>query len=610
MKCHHLSILLLLLLSMTASAQTDSINLGNCTKNVVLYETLDSPTAPGGSALFYPASTMQKFAGCKITNIVLFPSNWRNITSLRIFISRSLKEPFDYEQEVKLDHGNWVNVPLSTPYVPDGGDLYIGFFVKGTSNLVYTKPKEKGTEYICLGPSKGWQVNENGYSAAFYAVVRDGDNATLPVHNARLKNVIYPPCAVLGEPLNVQATIGNLGLSTIENLSVRYDVGHRSYHQEIDNLNIAAADEKTLTLTCPAWEEEGEHDFRITLASVNGKSDADISDNTSFKKQIICREHFETRNLLLEVFSTERCTECPQAHNILHEVCNGNQRIIQLGHHAGFYDDAFTLPESKDYEWFYKPSVLYAPAVMMDRTNFHDTYPQLCDAETPMGSPDTDRLTMLMEYALSVPAYADIDIQAETDITQRTAAITVNCQGLLPYQGDARLFVFVCEDSVYSTTQAGSGGSFYHSHVARQSLTPTWGTAFDWQSGMTTTYDIALPDTWQTKHLHVVAFVAGYDENNRNNCQVLNTTIASLDPMVQSGIVPLVSATSAVKPIRLGNGFLLPAGTHLKALHTIDGRHIRSCESQGYVNMSTFPKGTYLLTFGQGNTHSTCKVVY
>ena len=610
MKHHHLSILLLFLLGLTASAQTDSINLGNCTKKVVLYETLDSKNAPGGSALFYPAETMQKYAGCNITDIVLFPSNWKSITSLRVFLSKSLTEPFDYVQEVTLDHGNWVNVRLNTPYVLDGGELYIGYLVKGTTNLVYTTPKEKGKEYICLGPNKGWQVNENGYSAALYAVVRDGDNATLPVHNARLKNVIYPPCAVMDKPLNVQVTIGNLGLSTIESLSVCYHVGNHTYNQEINGLNIAAADEQTLTLTCPAWEEEGEHDFTITLTSVNGKSDADISDNTSQKAQMICRKHFEQRNLLLETFSTERCTECPQAHYVLHEVCNDNRRIIELGHHAGFYDDAFTLPESQDYEWFYKPSVLYAPAVMLDRTNFHDIYPQLCDAETPIGHPEANRLTTLMEYALSVPAYATIDMQAATDEARRTATLTVNCQGILPYQGDARLFVFVSEDSVHSTTQAGSGGSFYHRHVARQSLTPTWGTTFDWQNGTSLTYHITLPDTWQTKQLRAVAFVAGYDENNRNNCQVLNTATASLNPLVQSGIAPSVATASAGKPIRLANGFLLPAGAHLKALHTTDGRQIQLSESHGYVNMSTLPKGTYLLTFGQGNIHNTCKVIY
>ncbi|MBQ5880486.1 MAG: hypothetical protein IIW61_02600, partial [Bacteroidaceae bacterium] len=144
MKHHHLSILLLFLLGLTASAQTDSINLGNCTKKVVLYETLDSKNAPGGSALFYPAETMQKYAGCNITDIVLFPSNWKSITSLRVFLSKSLTEPFDYVQEVTLDHGNWVNVRLNTPYVLDGGELYIGYLVKGTTNLVYTTPKEKG----------------------------------------------------------------------------------------------------------------------------------------------------------------------------------------------------------------------------------------------------------------------------------------------------------------------------------------------------------------------------------------------------------------------------------------------------------------------------------
>lgn len=607
MKRLHLSIFLLLLLSLTASAQSDSINLGNCTKNVVLYEPLDSKTAPGGSALFYSAEAMQKYAGCQITDIVLFPSNWRSITSLRVFISRSLKEPFDYVQEVTLDHGNWVNVTLDTPYSIDGGDIYIGFLVNGTANLVYTKPKEKGTEYICLSPSKGWQLNENGYSAALYAVVRAGEDAPLPMHNARLKDVKFPPCARLGQPLPIQATIGNMGLSTIESLTVKYDVGLRSYHETIEGLNIAATREQTLTLTCPQWEEEGEFDFSITLTSVNEQNDIDMSDNTSPKVNMICRENFTPRRLLLETFSTERCTECPQAHEVLHEVCTGHQRIVELGHHAGFYDDAYTLPESQAYEWFYKPSVLYAPAVMLDRTNFYDTYPTLCDAETPVGKPETDRLTTLLEYALAVPAYASVDMEVSTDETNRTATLTVSGEGLLPFTGNARLFVFISEDSLHSTSQAGAKEGFYHRHTARQSLTPTWGTPVSLSEGYHAEYTITIPEAWNINRLNAVAFVGAYDETNRNACRVLNTATLPLSPQSQTGITDVRHSQALT---RCAGGYLLPQGAQLLALHAADGRAINMTANGGYVNMNTLPSGVYLFTLSLNGHRQAYKQIY
>ncbi len=608
MKRHHLSIFLLLLLSLTASAQGDSINLGNCTKNVVLYEPLDSKTAPGGSALFYPAEAMQKYAGCQITNIVLFPSNWRSVTSLQVFISRSLTEPFDYTQEVKLDHGNWVNVPLNTPYHIDGGDIYIGFMIKGTSNLVYTKPKEKGTEYICLSPSKGWQPNNNGYSAALYAVVRAGKDAPLPTHNARIKDVKFPPCARLGQSLPVQATIGNMGLSTIESLTVKYNVGDRSYQEEIKGLDIPAAAEQTLTLTCPAWEEEGEHAFSITITSVNGSGDADMSDNTSPQVQMICREHFTQRRLLLEAFSTERCTECPQAHEVLHEVCADNDRIIELGHHAGFYDDAYTLPESQAYEWFYKPSVLYAPAVMLDRSNFHNTYPTLCDAETPVGQPEADRLTTLLDYALSVPAYASVELEAITDEAQRTATLTVSGTALLPCNGDTRLFVFVSEDSIHSTSQAGAAAGFYHRHVARRSLTPTWGTPIATTEGYRAEYTLQIPETWNMNRLRAVAFVANYNADNRNECRVLNTAATPLCPQQSTGITHTQQAPIVLT--RIGRGYMLPQGAHLQALHSVNGQALRVTADGGYIHMGHLAPGTYLLIINHHGQRQTCKLIY
>lgn len=251
------------------------------------------------------------------------------------------------------------------------------------------------------------------------------------------------------------------------------------------------------------------------------------------------------RSVLLEVFSTERCNNCPLAHSNMERIFgDGGDSIIYLGHHAGFYTDDFTIAESVEYEWFYTPDRgTYAPAAMMDRTCGADVLPEIYwDGVPVFDGAKASCLKPAYAMAAEVPAYARV--MAEVTYVPETRELQMVVTGKLlrqlPMVNDLRLNVFLTEDSVFTQTQAGAYGTYYHRHLARCCLTGTWGEKVEMEEAFERTYTYTLPDEWNEDKMQVVAFVSNYNAADRNNCQVLNATQAAVCDHAEQGVARIV----------------------------------------------------------------------
>lgn len=587
-------IILGLLPAAARSQSLSALELGNATRSVVAYEAL-SDTKAGGSAIHLPATTMQMYAGCRITHLGANITNWKSVEELRFFITRSLDAAPLYELTVTPTVTGWNDFALDTPYEPDGGPVYIGYTVKGTGTLSYARTRNGGEEWIDTDGHGQWERYDGDYSAALYATVEAAPGHPLPARNVRLRTALFPHCAVTGEPFAVQATVANLGTDPITSLDATFRIGGRETIASLGGLSIAPGANAALTLTAPAVTEEGEPAVSCTLTAVNGQPDADPSDNSTTETNLVCRRQFTPRKVLAEVFSTERCTGCPDGHKLLDRTLGEDSRFVELGHHAGFYTDRFSLPESTEYEWFYKPSVVYAPALMLDRTNFTARFPSYADAATPMLGVKEAQLNVLPADAAAVPAYFSVGISATAPAGSRTVRIDVGGEPLLPVAAtDVRLFVYLTEDSVSTDSQAGAAGTYYHRHVARTSLTPTWGVPVATDAPYAETFSATLPDGWDATRMSVVAFVAAYDAADRNRCTVFNTEEAPLAPLFATAIDRTTAAAS--QPQRCEGGYMLPVGTRALWLATADGRSVCTGTAPAdRLDMSGCPTGVYVL---------------
>lgn len=252
---------------------------------------------------------------------------------------------------------------------------------------------------------------------------------------------------------------------------------------------------------------------------------------------------FSQRKVLVEVFSTERCTNCPAGHETLAYALGGKPDVIELVHHAGFFTDKFTIPESTKYEWFYKSDeymTSFAPAFMMDRTHW-DALPDYYYYSAPMSmSFGSKALKAAYAEAAAVPGLANISISPTYDADTRSLALEVEAEALVATEGyeHPTLNVFLVENNVFSISQEGSFGSYTHQHLVRQCLTTTWGEAFEAGGKQRSMYDVLIPDDWNPDNMTVVAFVANYNPRSNADCRVMNAEEVPLyDPM---GIVDAI----------------------------------------------------------------------
>lgn len=250
------------------------------------------------------------------------------------------------------------------------------------------------------------------------------------------------------------------------------------------------------------------------------------------------------RRVLLEIFSTERCNQCPQAHSNIERIFgNGGDSIVMIGHHAGFMTDDLTIPESLDYEWFYTPNRgLYAPAAMMNRlyddANTSDTF---TDGVPVFDGSSARKLQSAYASAIAAPLAVKVELSTAFDANSRQLDITVSSSLLrrLPNAAHLRFNVFLTEDSIFTTTQAGAYGSYYHRHTVRQCLTGTWGEEVNLSQTVTRMYSMTIPAEWNEQRIEAIAFVSGYDPQDRCNCTVYNTAATHIVAPVTQSIAAL-----------------------------------------------------------------------
>lgn len=445
-----------------------------------------------------------------------------------LFISKGINDAPLYTQPFTTENG-WNEVLLTTPYDIDGNELTFGYTLttSSTGTLVIGDALITGSEYISMGD--GWEkmTTASGHLSA----TLQGDN--LPASEVALGNVSFPDYIKTGEQGLIRADIVNLGTDAVKSITSAVHIGDDVVTTTVNGLNIAPRRKSTISIPV-TLTADGDYSLWTEVTEINGIKDAAPIDNASGKSTVYAREAFGQRNVLFEVFSTERCTGCPEGHRIIGGVLAGKSHVIEITHHAGFFTDKFTIPQSTEYEWFYKSheyNTTFAPAFMTDRTtwtNYREYYPY----GTPVAMKlDAYGLSTAYDEAISVPALATISINPQYDETTRALSIDIEASALIGGNGydHPALNVFIVEDEVYSTTQENARGGYHHPHVVRQCLTPVWGEAFTAGGDIHTTLTTTLDEEWDAEKTTIVAFVANYNASSNSDCRVMNAEEVRLD---------------------------------------------------------------------------------
>lgn len=595
------SAVVLLMLSVSLNVNADSVKLGYSEGNVVSYYQVAKDAPAGGSAVYFPATLMQAYNGAEIVSFHLYSSVKDNMT-VHFYISSSLDGEPLYEQTVTLDKYGWNEVKLDKPFRLDGSAIYMSYLAEGILNIPYTLSIVDGEEYICTTGS-GWQPGFKGFSAALYATV-EGDN--LPQCNVHMGNIVMPGYARLGQSVAFSGDFINLGTVPVESLTFTYHVGDSTASETIDVAKVEPRKSGTFQLNGLRIMSEGEMPVSVEISAVNGEADFDTSDNMSRTKQVMCLSDFIQRKVLLEVFSTELCTNCPSVHKQLSAVTDTCNNIIELGHHAGFYQDPYTIPSSKEYEWFYKATRLYAPAEMIDRTAMIDNYPEVYSDSVPVVSVGASMLKVLYAQEMLAPAFVTVEPSIKTD-DSGNLLIHVEGSKLIDSGAESpRLFVFLTEDSVYTLNQHGASEGYYHRHMARCSVTPTWGDPIDLE-GYSADYTVAVDPSWNPAKMRVVAFVANYDADDKNNCRVLNAEEVKVPYDGSTGISGVDA--DALRVTWDGRTLRVIGGYDSLSVCDLSGRVVFNSALSDSAALNSLAPGYYVATVKRGNKVRVIKIL-
>lgn len=200
--------------------------------------------------------------------------------------------------------------------------------------------------------------------------------------------------------------------------------------------------------------------------------------------------------VLVELFTSEGCSDCPPADELLNGMARGqtmNLNVIPLAFHVTYWDqdgwrdrfsDAKYTERQQDYQFqFHTPSI-YTPQTVVD-------------GEYQTVGNNSARVFALIRKAEADSKPAAVTVSANGD------SVTVESRG--PASGSAKVWLAITEDDLSTDVKAGENRAktLHHNAVVREieSIGKTKDGAFN------RTLPLKLKSDWQRDKLHAVAFV-------------------------------------------------------------------------------------------------------
>lgn len=208
------------------------------------------------------------------------------------------------------------------------------------------------------------------------------------------------------------------------------------------------------------------------------------------------------RSVLIEDFTGQSCTNCPDAHQVIHDLqAQYGTQVIAVAIHAGHFGIAegsnpkvVGLMQEDGNEYANHWNVVTYPAGVINRTSsiIKHTDWAAYTRTALIGEPT-------IQIALSSNLSTDgTTLSIETEITSQT-----------DFEGKLQLWI---TESNITAPQLQAGTlvpNYIHNHVYRASVNGLWGEgiALTADTPYQTTHPITLRDNWDISNLSIVAFV-------------------------------------------------------------------------------------------------------
>lgn len=354
--------------------------------------------------------------------------------------------------------------------------------------------------------------------------------------------------------------------------------------------------------------------FTFTLKEVNGKAPVlTIPSMVNTKAGYVFYKEGQAvmRNAtLIERFTTEKCSNCPEADQRLEEASKiAKQKglhVVVAAHHVGYETDFLTVKESEELLPFFSKET-FAPAISISRI-----YDPSIIGESLSGDRGIylfpympDNIVRMLERARDIPILATIFSITQNNTGDNLRSITVKGKLLDPeIKNSLYLSIYRTEDGVSAQNQAGAKGPFIHNNVIRQFVTPTFGEKVSVAENgdfSVTVENVEVSSDWNDEKMHFVIFL---------HRSIKNKNIATREIFAVESIgVNTMTGTREVAPelhpvaYALDGRILISGAFDSFLVYDIAGRLIAGTDN------TVLPAGLYIVKTRLGNVDYISKVI-
>lgn len=528
-----------------AQAQQDTLRLGYCNGEVGTNPRLYTRGAAWTDcAIRLHASELAAYRGCQITGVKAALAARNNTDTLSVWVRETvdgadLARATVVRQGLSGVYNGWNTLLFDQPFtIPaDCSTLYVGYSLhqKAPVMAVATTSREvEGSSMVKLGAEDWKDISQKG-TLCIEALV---SGETLPDADLGMADARIEPVSADGSTL-MQATmrVHNFGCKAVQGFTV--EASADGVNPVVTRVEKAVASQADSTLTFrfdPAVSTTDATPWRLRLT----ETDACAANNE------VAANYRLTRNLMIEEFTTEKCTNCPNMAGYLRTVLaepRNAGRINVVAHHIGYQTDWLTLGNDEDYLWIYNGAA-FAPAVTLDR---HPMFTVINSNNVPTatgGAGSAEELSGYVAQVINQPTEAKLSLSLvpNEDYSQLNVEVDGLCTSAYntPHP---HLSVFLVESDIAPVNQSGAAGTSYmHQHVVR-AMNATWGEPVEWKDGrMQYATTFALNKDWKRDNMEVVAFVGNYDSTSPLACITDNSVKAALPSAYASAIHPVTAS--------------------------------------------------------------------
>lgn len=531
-----LSLFALLASFEVSNAQVSGMNIGYChgklgpfpsTSDTYFSDLSTKKQTWTSGAILIKKEKINSLAGNQIREIHAGLISKLNVDSLAVWVSESLDGPVLSTDTIATPAKGWNTVALTKPVdiTSDMQTLYVGYSYhqKSTSKAMScTKTPEPGYSCFIRSGNDEWKDYSSDYTVSVEALVY-GDK--LPKYDLTLSALdVQQNYVVDNGNLEFTMKVFNNATVTINGFDAvcTVDGSDEKYTVHCDS-SIAYNESKTITMTISPTAiqtmDPATRTLTVTLTNLTEGEDEIPSDNTLSGTFNVTLHSF-VRNVLLEEFTTEKCTNCPRVASYVHDAMNEPEfqgRLNTMENHAGYYTDSFTATFHNDWTWFYDNQ--YAPAVLYDR-HAED------GAVTAVTCPNS-KLELFEGIRKRLRETAFVSLKVTADVDGENQKINVKVTGTRAKENftknPARITVVLTETNLAAISQAGAGGDYTHYNVGRR-VNSIWGDVLEW-NGDDYTYECSIPYTqnYILDNLGILAFIHDYDPDDKTKCDVANS---------------------------------------------------------------------------------------